>query len=1471
MSRPVDEKLVSLKLDNVNFEDNARKSLSTFARINETFKKVTGLDFSKSSKSLADLDKSARGINLGSLRDVLETISWRFSNLGIIATSVLQNITNRVTNLAIQMGKGLTVAPLMDGLREYETKINAIQTIMSNTQGKSSMEDITDTLDKLNTYADKTIYNFGEMVRNIGTFTAAGVSLQDSTDAIQGIANLAAASGSSSQQASTAMYQLSQALAAGRVNLMDWNSVVNAGMGGKLFQNALMDTAEAMGINVNRAENFRNTLQDGWLTTDVLLTTLQKFSKDESMLDAATKVKTYSQLIDTTKEALGSGWAKTFEYIIGDFEQARQRFTVISELLNSNIDAAADKRNAFFAEMAKHGLGDFAFGALENGLKTIFKIREMIGDVWSSIFPPLSAKGIVLFVREIELRLRRLAEAGDDVKWVQNLKTIFEGLFSAMHIGWVILKEVASGLASLIPSGLGGGLLDLLAYFAKFPIEWNKMIKDGVGIRDIIVDIGEKGKAAVKGLFERFTDLYGGFKKAAEGASIFKSVLAPIWDITKKVLGVIADFVKGIDIQDVLNAGFVGGLLLLVRQINGFVDNLKEGISGLFESLKPAEKTGGFKQLLGDLTESLSGLIASVKTASLVAISLAMVGLVVAMKMLDDMDGPTIVKTLTTLGAALAGMIFGLNALSKISMGGFNAAKTTAMLAAVSLALVIMAGALKMVSTIDPDDMNKSLGTLTGMLGGLVLSVVAMSKFGGKIGVGALALVGLATATLIMAGALKSLGEIDEKALTRSLIAMGVLLAEIAAFMVVVKQGKFGPGSAVGITILSGALLIMVQAIKQLGGIDIPVLVQGLAAIGVILLEIGVFSRLASGGNMLVAAAAMVVLAGALLLITSPIKTLGEMDYMSLVKGLGALAIVLAEVVLAAMLAGGSMAGALSITAMAVAVNMLVGPLQTLGSMSLAEIGAALLAVGGALAVLGAASFVLGGIGAGPLLIFSTGLLAIGAAVLLAGAGITLFAGGLTALATLTASAIASIIQSFKLLLEGLIEIVPLLVAFAVTLVVGLARGIEQAAPELFDAGIGLILGLLLVLAENIGPISEVATDLIVNFAEALGKEVPRLVKAGMQLIIDFINGLASSVREKAPEFINAVMSMMEAILEVIIAVLESVIIALVGWIPGAEAKVGEMGDKARGALRAHFKIDEDVKDKTDAALKEVDKKGGKASSTGKSFAERLREGYGLVKMGPSGSNTAMSIIDGFGSKNANAKGAGTSLVNNMKTGVQGVSLWDDGSNLALSFVNGLNYQTGNVYNQAYALAGVAKKAARDNLAIHSPSKEGIAIGSNFGESFGAGIRSQRDTVWDQAKNLAKKAIEATKQYAATFADSLYDHMVLDPVIKPVLDLSDVPRDPFDDPKRGFQQLPWVGNEFAMSEGRLMNARSQQTAQTIQNGYTVTINNRGLLDGAQLVVREEADIERIADALDRRTAENFGKNGIRVLVPSTVR
>ena len=243
--------------------------------------------------------------------------------MGIIGMTTIQNLTNSAINAGKRIVKALTTDPIKTGFAEYETKMDAITTILTNTANKgSTMEDVTKVLDDLNRYADLTIYNFAEMTRNIGTFTAAGVGLEDSAIAIKGIANLAAGVGSTSRQAATAMYQLSQALAAGSVKLQDWNSVVNAGMGGQLFQNALRQTAKEMGIAVDTSKSFRESLQDGWITSEVLINTLKKFAQDETLLKAATQVKTFTQLIDTMKESMQSGWAQSWEYIIGNKDEA---------------------------------------------------------------------------------------------------------------------------------------------------------------------------------------------------------------------------------------------------------------------------------------------------------------------------------------------------------------------------------------------------------------------------------------------------------------------------------------------------------------------------------------------------------------------------------------------------------------------------------------------------------------------------------------------------------------------------------------------------------------------------------------------------------------------------------------------------------------------------------------------------------------------------------------------------------------------------------------------------------------------------------------------------------------------------------------------------------------------------------------------------------------------------------------------
>ena len=377
MSRTIDERVVSMEFDNKQFESNVRTSLSTLDKLKQS------LNLKGAAKGLENVNEAAKNCNLSPLSKAADTVKIKFSAMEVMAVTALANITNSAVNAGKRIVKALTIDPVKLGFKEYETQINAVQTILANTQSKgTTLDDVNEALDTLNKYADKTIYNFTEMTRNIGTFTAAGIDLDTSVNAIQGIANLAAISGSSAQQASTAMYQLSQALASGTVKLMDWNSVVNAGMGGQVFQDALKETARVHGIAIDdmikKHGSFRETLQEGWLTSEILTETLQKFTltteglteeqikANREMLkskgyteeqideifklgqtatDAATKVKTFTQLLDTLKEAAQSGWTQTWELIIGDFEEAKELWTAISDMIGEFINAMSDRRN----------------------------------------------------------------------------------------------------------------------------------------------------------------------------------------------------------------------------------------------------------------------------------------------------------------------------------------------------------------------------------------------------------------------------------------------------------------------------------------------------------------------------------------------------------------------------------------------------------------------------------------------------------------------------------------------------------------------------------------------------------------------------------------------------------------------------------------------------------------------------------------------------------------------------------------------------------------------------------------------------------------------------------------------------------------------------------------------------------------------------------------------------------------------
>ena len=410
MSKTVDSRVLEMRFDNKQFEAGVATSMSTLDKLKQK------LNLTSSVKGLENINSAAKKVDLTGLSTGVESVSAKFSAMQVIGVTALANITNSAVNAGKRMVKALTLEPIMTGFNEYELKINSIQTVMANTASKgTTMADVTKVLDELNSYADRTIYNFAEMTRNIGTFTAAGVSLEDSAAAIQGISNLAAMSGSTSQQAATAMYQLSQALATGTVKLMDWNSVVNAGMGGEKFQNALKQTAREMGIAVDaiieKNGSFRESLHEGWLSADILNTTLKKLTVEgakeysEAMLksgkytqeqadalmkeaqmaeDAATKIKTFSQLWSTMRESVQSGWAMTWELIIGNFEEAQELLTPLGDFMVGLVEKFSDARNNLLKSGLTQGFGKLA-DTFNKMVSPVKKVTDSIDKVSTKV------------------------------------------------------------------------------------------------------------------------------------------------------------------------------------------------------------------------------------------------------------------------------------------------------------------------------------------------------------------------------------------------------------------------------------------------------------------------------------------------------------------------------------------------------------------------------------------------------------------------------------------------------------------------------------------------------------------------------------------------------------------------------------------------------------------------------------------------------------------------------------------------------------------------------------------------------------------------------------------------------------------------------------------------------------------------------------------------------------------------------
>ena len=501
----VDNRVVKMSFDNGQFKAKTAETISAVDKLKAS------LNFDSVKNSLSGVKDTIANFKSDNLTASLDSHTAKWLAFGSVVTGVISGLALQGIRAAGTFVKSLAIEPIMQGFTEYETNMNSVQTIMANTASKgTTLQQVNSTLDEMNEFSDKTIYNFAEMAKNVGTFTAAGVDLDTAKNSIKGIATISAISGANSEQAATAMQQLSQAMSAGQVRLQDWMSVEKAGIGGEILKKQLFETGKAAGTlsdvpldqtfeqweKANGA--FRTSLDDGWLTADVLSTALSSFNADvdEAALksqgytdtqiaeikklqklgeDATTKVKTFTQLKSTVKESIASGWSGSARLIIGDFEQAQTLFTGINNFIGSIVSNSADARNKLItdanAATATGGFRDNLIGGFMSGIAALKGVLDPLRMAFRSVFPRQTGEQLSKASQGFAKFMQILIPAESTVRTIAN---VFVVVFRVLKFGmdivgmvWRLFGNLASTVASLFGGG-GGGLASATGVLVTF-------------------------------------------------------------------------------------------------------------------------------------------------------------------------------------------------------------------------------------------------------------------------------------------------------------------------------------------------------------------------------------------------------------------------------------------------------------------------------------------------------------------------------------------------------------------------------------------------------------------------------------------------------------------------------------------------------------------------------------------------------------------------------------------------------------------------------------------------------------------------------------------------------------------------------------------------------------------------------------------------------------------------------------------
>lgn len=1454
-----DNRIVQMKFENDQFERGAKQTLDTLSDLKK------GLDLEGAAKGLDGIGDAAKGMELSGIAAGVEQISSRFSALGIIGVTALQNITNSAINAGKRIISALTIDPVTTGFDEYELKMGSIQTIMAGTG--EDLETVNQYLAELNEYSDKTIYSFADMTQNIGKFTNAGVKLEDAVNAIKGISNAAAVSGANAEEASRAMYNFSQALSAGYVKLIDWKSIENANMATVEFKTQLIEAAVAAGTVTeagngmyktlsgnlfNATKGFNEVLQDQWMTTEVLVGTLNEYSDEttdigKKAMAAAQDIKTFSQLYDTLKEAAQSGWATSWELIVGDFEEAKAMLTDVSNVVGGFIDASADARNAVIKDWKDLGGRTVLLETISEAFSILMNVITPIKTAFRDVFPAVTGQRLFAITEGLQALVKNFKIG---YKSMKNIRLTFTGLFS-------VIKLVGDGISFLLglimpgsktvgnlaesffalTGAMGQGLINLTTWIRnskelKAAVEnvsnFIQFLRDNV--MNFVKEINRNYRFPTLEEHAQFFDnvrlkaegfmqavqlageaIGGGFSVGVENANenlarmldFIRNIKSGISNFGNKikealgpVTGEIQEAFSKVTITDVIGTGMLGGIAAMVWKVLKNAGELTESVVDILQRVE------------GVLVAYQNNL----NSKTLINIAIAVGILAASLIALTFVDPDRLVPGLIGVSVLLAEVVATLKILEKMNFKDLVSASAAVFI--ISGAIFMLAMAMSQLSDFqDWDSTWPALVSMIALMGGLVIAIKQLGKLqlnGKEFIITSIGILVFATAVGRMAKAVKAFADLSPEELLKGITALGVVLGEIALFMRVsgVKDMRTQAGT---ITAVAVSLLALYLSVNLFGNMDLGVLQQGMMVIGGLMLMLATMMRVIGNLNIAGVAASITAVALAMLILYKPIEMFGQMDAKTLTQGLLTFVTILAGLTAALMALGTMDAAGINFTAigaalvgMAVALYIIAAAMTMLSKLGWEGIAIGLVGILVPLAALTGAALLLAPI-APALIVLSLAILALGAAGALAGWGLLKLAAGLAALALVTTVQVAAIVASFGIFAIGMAKIIPqALAAFAQGLALvspSLSRSLEvillnllgtiqRVTPAIVETFFILITELLNVIAKRIPDFIEAGVNLVVAIITGLAEQIPVLIEAGFTLIISFLEGLAEAMDKNSDILAEAIHKLIESALELIVKILLGGILAVY--------------DAGKDLMDSGFL--EGVKSMFEEIVTAIGELPGKA----------------IKALG--------GWIGGF---------------------------FEAGADLVQGFVDGMEGSQYKVNEAAEETAQGALNATNRKLGVESPSKEFMKIGRYSALGLAKGLDKYSKLVAKSAEGVGDKAKSGLEKTMSHLTDILENDADMNPTLRPVVDMGAVEKGIDDTFSRQLGLNLTESTRVASTANRRVGGALTAATETVISKQEVHVSHdgrirvEGVTNEGQVVAVKDLLIEEIRNG-DRR-------------------